>query len=502
MKIIRLLWLYKLITIISSISTNDELTCRNINNNTTRICKKKNILISVEELYPSPYLFIIDKKITSIAPNAFKNLTIFHLTFILCNDKLNIEIDSWNGLPMLKSLEIKSGIIPMIPGLFKSLDETLNKLTLIINRDDQSLITTTLKGLKNLLHLKIIKSNLTIISSDMLKFYPIVVDIEFADDNITSIELQAFSSFKSLKHLRLSSNKLKNIQPGTFDSFDKIETIDLSKNQLTKIDKNIFNNINKQYDLNLSFNKINEIENNAFIESKIRELILDNNLLDNLIPGVFKGLDELSLLSMTSNNIKKIKIGIFNELKNLTSLNLVGNNIDDIEPGSFEGLDLDCLELDNNNLTIIKSDTFRGLTSRIISLSKNNNLVIEDNAFRNSTIMILFLENTNVVVNKEAWDLSESTWINCDQLKPCCLNYTCNEQKKCQLTSEICKKQFIKCEKAAECCDELVCTDKICQSTQNTCRKINEKCFGMEYPCCENLACNENGYRCEDPHRN
>ncbi|XP_044001090.1 leucine-rich repeat-containing protein 15-like [Aphidius gifuensis] len=351
MKIIRLLWLYKLITIISSISTNDELTCRNINNNTTRICKKKNILISVEELYPSPYLFIIDKKITSIAPNAFKNLTIFHLTFILCNDKLNIEIDSWNGLPMLKSLEIKSGIIPMIPGLFKSLDETLNKLTLIINRDDQSLITTTLKGLKNLLHLKIIKSNLTIISSDMLKFYPIVVDIEFADDNITSIELQAFSSFKSLKHLRLSSNKLKNIQP-------------------------------------------------------------DNNLLDNLIPGVFKGLDELSLLSMTSNNIKKIKIGIFNELKNLTSLNLVGNNIDDIEPGSFEGLDLDCLELDNNNLTIIKSDTFRGLTSRIISLSKNNNLVIEDNAFRNSTIMILFLENTNVVVNKEAWDLSESTWIN------------------------------------------------------------------------------------------
>lgn len=407
-KIISLLF-WIIVGEILSVSSDDNLYCKNINN-TIRLCKKLNILVSVEELYPSPHLFIIDKKISTIAPNAFKNLTIFHLSLEFADEKLNLEFDSFNGLRMLKSLEFRSGKIPMISNLFQALD-TLNELTLIINPEDQSLIKATVDGLKNLIRLKITKSQLKIINDDNLKFYPAIPGLEFTDDNITTIQQDAFNSFKSLKHLRLSSNQLTYFNPETFD-FEKLETLDLSQNHLTNITKNVFNKIQRQYDLNLSFNKINKIENGAFVDSKIRELVLDSNKLKYLESNIFNGLDELSLLTISSNKLNKISKNVFNELKNLTALNLVGNEINEIEPGAFEGLNLDCLELDNNNLTLIKADTFSGLNSRIISLSKNKNLKIENHAFRNATIMILFLENTNIVVDKNAWELSESTWVN------------------------------------------------------------------------------------------
>lgn len=79
-----------------------------INNNLLSV--NENIREKIPKNSPQS-LHIKDKELSSIAPTAFKSLTIIELIIEFKNTNLNLEKESFSGLLFLQSLQILSGIL-------------------------------------------------------------------------------------------------------------------------------------------------------------------------------------------------------------------------------------------------------------------------------------------------------------------------------------------------------------------------------------------------------
>lgn len=399
--------------IISLVLADEKITCE-VLRGAFKICKKSSVLISVEQTSHYFRLFIIDKEISSIAPNAFKNLTISDLILGFADKQLDLERESFNGLNRLKSLEFQSGIVPLKVNLFQSI-KTLRGFKFIVNGAKQTLIEILPDELQSLDTLAVHQSiNLKSIGADtFLKFYPTVLHLELRKNKIAWIEQRAFASFKSLKTLEITNTEiLSNLRPFTFDGLDQLKFLYLQWNGLTSIAKNVFNGLDKVVRLELGFNKIKNIETEAFSGmTKLQTLKLEANQLKTLESGIFNGLDGLRELSLNKNYITYVPKNIFNRLQNLTFLRLGWNLIEKIETDAFLGLDLSYLMLGYNNIAVIETGAFQGLTTDDLILSSNNIINIENDALKNSTIGTIHMNNVNITINKPFWGLRESTRI-------------------------------------------------------------------------------------------
>lgn len=407
-----LLLIIYLFVIIYSVDGDDKITC-DIRGG-FKICKKSGVLLSVDQTTHYFRLYIFDKEITSIAPNAFRNLTISDLILGLADKQLDLNYKSFNGLPRLKLLEFESGIVPLKSNLFKSI-KLINNFKFIVNGGKQSLIEILPDELKCLNTLSVqLSTNINSIGSDVFfKFYPTVLHLILRKNKIASIEKRAFTSFKSLETLEITNTDiLNNLRPGTFDELDSLKYLYLNWNGLTSISKNIFNKLVKVVRLELAFNKIKNIEIESFSGMiKLQILKLQSNQIKHLENDIFIGMPGLRELSINKNYLKYIPKNIFNRLQNLTHLKLGWNEINKIETDAFFGLDLSYLILGCNNIDVIEIGAFQGLTTDDLILSNNNIIHIDNKAFQNSTIGTIHMYNVNLTVDKVSWGLRESTRI-------------------------------------------------------------------------------------------
>ncbi|XP_044000960.1 insulin-like growth factor-binding protein complex acid labile subunit [Aphidius gifuensis] len=168
---------------------NDKITC-DIRGG-FKICKKSGVLLSVDQTTHYFRLYIIDKEITSIAPNAFKNLTISDLILGLADKQLDLNYESFNGLPRLKLLEFESDILNNLrPGTFDELD--------------------------SLKYLYLNWNGLTSISKNIFNKLVNVVRLELAFNKIKNIEIESFSGMIKLQILKLQSNQIKHLENDIF----------------------------------------------------------------------------------------------------------------------------------------------------------------------------------------------------------------------------------------------------------------------------------------------
>jgi Leucine-rich repeat (LRR) protein len=184
-----------------------------------------------------------------------------------------------------------------------------------------------------------------------------------------------------LHNVQLSSCKLKQIEDDAFvGQSDHLKNLNLQDNLLEQVPIRALSHLQKLNLLDLSKNKISLIPNDAFKSlSNLATLkLMDNNV--TLERYAFRGLDIcLKNLNLKGTKQKRIPDAV-RGLKTLAFLDLSQNGIREL-PGiggirTFEGLDsLTALNLERNLIQSLGETAFQGTRKTLSSLSLLNNLL-------------------------------------------------------------------------------------------------------------------------------
>lgn len=322
-------------------------------------------------------VYIKDKEISRIMPDVFENLNITRLILELSPTILDLVPDSFNGLPALKDLHFKSGIVPLKPSIFRALRSTLTSLEIIIDTSFNATLQNALLGNGRLKNLTISHSNLSAITSGTFNYSNWqVLNLQLTKNKIFFIPKNTFQSMYTLKHLVIFSNELKVIESDSFNGLFQLEDLSITLNDLTSLVNGVFNGL-----------------------SKLKILDLSNNQIEHIGILVFENLN-ISELYLSKNKLKILNHGYFNKLKMLKILGLAYNEILYIEAQTFAGLNLQELRLEKNKLDVIGSMMFSNLSTNQLYLSNDSGIMkIEKEAFLECKIETLYLYNFKTIDN-------------------------------------------------------------------------------------------------------
>lgn len=184
-----------------------------------------------------------------------------------------------------------------------------------------------------------------------------------------------------LHNVQLSSCKLKQIEDNAFaGQAEHLKNLNLQDNLLDAVPIRALGNLQKLNLLDLSKNKISLIPNDAFkgLTNLATLKLMDNNV--TLERYAFRGLDNcLKNLNLKGTKQKRVTDAV-RGLKTLAFLDLSQNGIREL-PGlggtrTFEGLDsLTALNLERNLIQSLGETAFQGVRKTLSSLSLLNNLL-------------------------------------------------------------------------------------------------------------------------------
>lgn len=188
-------------------------------------------------------------------------------------------------------------------------------------------------------------------------------------NEITSVPDDAFGNATNLEWVMLHQNHINSLGKDAFSKLPNLNRLYLNDNNLTEVPANLPRSLR---DLRLNHNKIAKVSTNAFEGMEnLTILLLHNNGLQD-ISGGLKSLKSLTLLDVSSNQLKKIPDGL---PEMLHQLYLESNSIDAI-PANFLNhfTNLEYVRFGHNDLTDkgIPQNTFNisGLVELDLSFNK------------------------------------------------------------------------------------------------------------------------------------
>ena len=313
-------------------------------------------------------------------------LTEANTTIYLSLSKNNISYLQKNvffGLSYLTDLVLKTNILSFIEnGAFNGL-KSLRTLNLQQN-NIQKIEPGTFLGLSSLYNLYLQSNHIQQLPNDTFFMLPKLYSLKISDNNISEIEQNAFSNLSVLHFLILSNNSIHTLHDETFAnlaelydlvlSWNKLRGfivpkhvgfhhLDLGHNFLTIINQQTFTGlrgINKTgfVAIQMDFNRIFSIKQHTFLDCKsICKVYLQNNYLKRILDYTFEGLDYVSEIDLSCNEISIIEG--FGNLSKLEKLNLSDNRLTEIHDLTFKYLySLEDLYLARNNIVAISSSAF------------------------------------------------------------------------------------------------------------------------------------------------
>ncbi|XP_026475325.1 uncharacterized protein LOC113379492 [Ctenocephalides felis] len=279
-----------------------------------------------------------------------------------------------------------------------------NLETLYLDQNQlENIASGVLNGLKNLQYLNISRNRLAG-SLEKQNFTGVGIELKTLDLSFNRIEfikidclewfaelrvfnishnrlttLPSFTYNVNLNHVIISNNNIIEIGDNTFPRKDSMDSIDLSYNNISIISKTSglhwYNMISSLKLDNNSLNDISTIVRNT----KISQLSIKNNLIDNITCGSFCSELDVSHLNLTiltnislcntgtvfkasHNNLKQMPIWTGMEMVKIVELQY--NKISKIPLGTFKNFKfLNYLRLDNNKIAFLDTGVFFGLGS-------------------------------------------------------------------------------------------------------------------------------------------
>ena len=194
------------------------------------------------------------------------------------------------------------------------------------------------------------------------------------NQNNMELYLDKVNIFSSIVELNLSRNKIPIIKKRIFFNLIYLEYLDLSNNEIFYIEDSAFYGLglDKLTYLNLTKNQLTKIEPHYFAYlPNLTNLILDYNQLIQIKNNSFDSMSKLVNLSIKFNKIKQIEPDAFRMLRNLSNIWLNHNKLSNINQVFFNNFTLDLLNLSRNRLT-----EFNNNRTIAISLDLSFNFII------------------------------------------------------------------------------------------------------------------------------
>ena len=178
------------------------------------------------------------------------------------------------------------------------------------------------------------------------------------------------SHLSGISPRRLEVSGVTSLKSGDFVGLSNLERLEIiyvrhSTSGTRSMPEDIFDGLDSLTDLDLSANDLTSLPKDIFdgLDS-LTDLDLSGNDLTALPKDIFDGLTKLDKLELNGNDLTTLPEDIFDGLDSLRNLDLSGNDLTSLPKDIFDGLTkLEKLELSNNDLTTLPEDIFDGLTS-------------------------------------------------------------------------------------------------------------------------------------------
>ncbi|XP_072295351.1 podocan [Eucyclogobius newberryi] len=329
----------------------------------------------------------------------------------------------------LHQLHLKSNKLREIPaGAFENLSN-LRELHLQENvLSSPGLELMAFSPLSSLEYLDLSSNNLSVVPSGLPKS---LLMLHLEKNSIHTIPADSLSSLRSLEYLLIHNNKLRSrtIHPAAFQGLKKLHTLHMYNNLLERVPRGVprraktlmllHNSISEigrndlallhtLTELNLSYNRLSsgKLHHEAFrkmrnlstldlsgnslhlfplgLPQSLQVLEINNNHLTSIPHGALSGMDKLSRLVLSNNQLKVNSAyqGAWMELSTLSTLDLSGNLLSHVPPDLPESLQY--LHLQNNRISSIPATAFdhtpnlRGLYLRLNRLTLGS---VDESAF-------------------------------------------------------------------------------------------------------------------------
>ncbi|KYB29431.1 Connectin-like Protein [Tribolium castaneum] len=157
-------------------------------------------------------------------------------------------------------------------------------------------------------------------------------------NNISKIDAGIFNNLPTLTYLELGDNEISFIDPHAFDNLTRLTSLRLNNNKLTEIDSHWFEDKPDLKKIHLAGNSIRKISADQFASLKGKKsmsVYLGDNPVETIEDDAFKGLEDLSVLSLKNLNLTTITGTFLQELK-IKKLELNRNQIKCVEEKDFD----------------------------------------------------------------------------------------------------------------------------------------------------------------------
>jgi len=292
-------------------------------------------------------LLLSHNQLTSLPASSLVSLASLSSLSLDHNKLPSLPAGLFTGAPHLQDLALNNNQLGEVPAdvatltRLRTLDLGENRIQVVEGRQ--------LEPLTSLYGLRLAGNKLTTIAGNVFTNNTNLHVLNIAHNKINDIEQDAFKNLRNLRALRLDNNELKDIN-GLVSSQKNLKWLNVSTNHLQWFDfafipkslewLDVHNNrigdkIGNYYSLSTgfnlqtfdaSFNKIKELGEDTLL-SGLKNIYLNNNKIEKIAPGAFKGLSNLTRVELQGNELRNIDVEALDTSQtDLTAEFLLGGN--------------------------------------------------------------------------------------------------------------------------------------------------------------------------------
>lgn len=213
-----------------------------------------------------------------------------------------------------------------------------------------SIYPGTFTGVKKIKYIDLSYNQINILSDDGFSELLNLEKLNLEHNNIQTIAPRAFNGLVHLRELYLKNNLISEMKD-VFSNLTTIEVLNLEENRIFSLKGTEFYNLTTLLELNIANNKLTNPLIEFLPNSALRNLFLQNNVIDKLAPNFLKGLHTLENLDLSNNQISEVNQKTLQSLYNLHNLNISYNKLTKFQTGTFSGLpQLELLNCSHNSI--------------------------------------------------------------------------------------------------------------------------------------------------------
>ncbi len=283
-------------------------------------------------------------------------------------------------------------ITSLLPGDFSGMS-SLEDLSLSSNQLT-SLPAGIFSGLSSLKDLELSFNQIADLDAGVLSGLGSLEEVSFSFNPLTSLPAGIFNGLTSLNTLWLFRLQIETLPAGIFNGLGSLRLLYMGSGLFASLPDDIFNGLTSLETLSLFRNSLNDVPRSVGGIVSLRTLLLQGNQIDaaGLPAGIFNRLVFLENLKLSSNQLRSLPETTFNGLSRLNNLDLSGNQLNGLPEGIFRGLgSLTNLNLNSNSISGLPESVFNGLTSLLtLQLSSNEISSLPEGILSGLNSLLLF----------------------------------------------------------------------------------------------------------------